>query len=111
MSATFIPYGATCTHLVVPDKHGAKRDIILGWDDAINYCAVTGRTQAAAAAEHTYFGATIGRIANRIEKGTFSVAGKTYHTPLNDHGYDTLHGGWVTRQPLATSLINRGAYR
>ena len=52
MEATFIPYGATCTHLVVPDKKGEKRDVILGWDDPINYCAVTGRTQDAAAAEH-----------------------------------------------------------
>jgi aldose 1-epimerase len=95
MEATFIPYGATITHLVVPDKEGTKRDVILGWDDPINYCAVTGRTQDAALAEHTYFGATIGRIANRIAKGTFKVDGKTYHTPLNDHSYDTLHGGWV----------------
>ena len=36
-----------------------------------------------------------GRIANRIANGTFSLGGKTYTTPLNDHGIDTLHGGWV----------------
>ena len=95
MEATFIPYGATCTHLVVPDKTGHPRDVILGWDDPTNYCAVVGHSHVAALAEHTYFGATIGRIANRIAKGTFSIGGKAYHTPLNDHAFDTLHGGWV----------------
>ena len=76
MEATFIPYGATCTHLVVPDKTGHPRDVILGWDDPTNYCAVVGHSHVAALAEHTYFGATIGRIANRIAKGTFSIGTK-----------------------------------
>lgn len=86
MEAWFIPYGATLTHLLVPDKDGVKRDVALGWDDATQYCAN---------AQHTYFGATIGRVANRIAKGSFDLDGVTYHTPLNDKGYDTLHGGWV----------------
>ena len=107
MEATFIPYGATITHLIIPDKKGTKRDVILGWDDPINYCAVTGRTQDAALAEHTYFGATIGRIANRIAKGTFTLNGKTYHTPLNDHSYDTLHGGWVGFDRHVWTIVHR----
>jgi hypothetical protein len=36
-----------------------------------------------------------GRVANRIANGSFTLDGVTYHTPLNDHAYDTLHGGWV----------------
>ena len=51
------------------------RDVVLGWDDPIQYCAN---------AQHTYFGATIGRVANRIAHGSFELGGKTYHTPLNE---------------------------
>jgi len=91
MEVHVMPYGATLTNLIVPDKAGTKRDVVLGWDDRINYCEYPNGVGA----EHTYFGATIGRIANRIAGGTFKVGGKTYTTPLNDHGVATLHGGWV----------------
>eukprot|EP00729_Bicosta_minor_P013580 gene13580-10254_t len=86
LEARFQRYGATLTHLIVPDANGNSRDIALGWDDGDQYCSNPS---------HTYFGATIGRFANRIANGTFKIDGKTYHTPLNDHGIDTLHGGWV----------------
>ena len=85
MEAWFIPYGATLTHLVVKDNKNQPRDVVLGWDNATEYCANP---------EHTYFGATIGRIANRIAGGKFEFHGKTYHTDLNEDA-DTLHGGWV----------------
>lgn len=85
MEAWFIPYGATLTHLVVKDNKKLPRDVVLGWDNATEYCAN---------AEHTYFGATIGRVANRIAGGKFEFHGKTYHTELNEDA-DTLHGGWV----------------
>jgi aldose 1-epimerase len=62
-----------------------------GWDDPINYCAYP----KGVGHEHTYFGATIGRIANRIAGGKFTLGGTTYHTPMNDHNVATLHGGWV----------------
>ena len=42
-----------------------------------------------------YFGATIGRVANRIANGSLTLDGKVYDLPLNDKGVDTLHGGWV----------------
>eukprot|EP00038_Savillea_parva_P016255 m.16408 g.16408 ORF g.16408 m.16408 type:complete len:409 (-) comp3381_c0_seq1:50-1276(-) len=89
LHATFIRYGATLTHLLAPDKHGDKQDIVLGFDDASFYCS-GGPT-----AQHPYFGASIGRVANRIANGSFTLDGKTYHLPKNDHGINTLHGGWV----------------
>ncbi len=82
--ASFIPYGATATNLHVRDKDGVMRDILLGFDNTTYYCA----------AQHTYFGATIGRIANRIAGGNFTFHNKTYYTDLNED-VDTLHGGWM----------------
>jgi aldose 1-epimerase len=90
LEASFIRYGATLTNLIFPDDKGAPRDLVLGFEDTKGYCDFGGKTP-----NHPYFGATIGRVANRISKGTFELDGVTYHTPLNDHGYDTLHGGWV----------------
>ena len=59
---------------------------LLGFDNKTNY----GTDKA-----HPYFGPQVGRYANRIKNGTFSIDGKTYHTPLNENGRDTLHGGFV----------------
>lgn len=91
MSGTMIAYGATMTHLIVPNYLGGKSDVILGWDDLTQYC----RNH-----EHTYFGATIGRIANRIKKCEFPLSGRVYKVSCNEkgdakgqNGYDTLHGG------------------
>eukprot|EP01051_Picozoa_sp_SAG22_P029786 SAG22_NODE_11217_length_494_cov_0.818182_1_plen_133_part_01 len=76
-----------------------------GWDDRINYCAYPNGVGA----EHTYFGATIGRIANRIAGGTFKLKGKTYHTPLNDHGVATLHGGWVGYDRKVWTILHQSS--
>jgi aldose 1-epimerase len=46
-------------------------------------------------AEHTYFGATIGRIANRVKNCEFPLDGKTYKLSCNEKEYDTIHGGEV----------------
>jgi len=86
MTATMIRYGATMTHLSVANKMGTLSDVLLGWDDLTQYCAN---------AEHTYFGATIGRIANRIKNCEFPLGGKTYKLSCNEKHYDTLHGGVV----------------
>ena len=86
VTATMIAYGATMTHLLVKDSDGEKRDVLLGWDDATQYCAN---------AEHTYFGATIGRVANRIAGCAFDLGGKTYKISCNEKDFDTLHGGVV----------------
>jgi len=83
--ATLIRYGATLTHLVFASGKRGPVDVVLGWDDPREYCA---------SPQHTYFGATIGRVCNRIKNGSFELEGKEYRTPLNEAGLDTLHGGW-----------------
>ncbi|KAK7054204.1 galactose mutarotase-like protein [Favolaschia claudopus] len=94
--AAFIPFGATATNLWVKDKHGKFRDVLLGYDDHSLY-----QTQADG---HPYFGPVVGRYANRIRNGTFTIPisknargpGKKFQIVENEHnGTDTLHGGAV----------------
>jgi aldose 1-epimerase len=86
LSATMIPYGATVTHLFVKDRSATNRDVILGWDDPTQYCSNP---------QHTYFGATIGRVANRVANCSFSLDSVTYALSCNEKDFDTLHGGLV----------------
>lgn len=79
--AKVITYGATLTELYVPDKSGKPSDIVLGFSDLEGYLT-----------NHPYFGATVGRYANRIAKGHFSLDGKEYSLFLNN-GPNSLHGG------------------
>lgn len=88
ITAKFIPYGARLTSLLVPDRDGNAQDVVLGYDDPKQYLLDTETN-------HTYFGAVIGRIANRIKNGTFNLDGTTYKIPKNERGIDTLHGGNV----------------
>lgn len=81
MRAQVITYGALLTHLEVPGKGGKLVDVVLGFDNLAGY-----------AGEHPYFGATIGRVANRIAKGRFMLAGKEYQLATNN-GPHHLHGG------------------
>lgn len=82
VSATIITYGATLWKMMAPDRDGKFADILLGYDDLKSY-----------EEKPNYWGATIGRYANRIDGGTFKLDGRTYHLPLNDHGLTSLHGG------------------
>eukprot|EP01063_Lacrimia_lanifica_P013824 TRINITY_DN20432_c0_g1_i1.p2 TRINITY_DN20432_c0_g1~~TRINITY_DN20432_c0_g1_i1.p2 ORF type:complete len:372 (+),score=153.90 TRINITY_DN20432_c0_g1_i1:64-1179(+) len=79
-----IPYGATVTNVYVKGADGAVRDVILGFEDAEGYCNDP---------QHPYFGATVGRVANRIRNGTFTLRGTTYHLEKTEKGYDNLHSG------------------
>jgi aldose 1-epimerase len=89
ITATFIPYGARLTSLLVPDRSGTDQDVAVGYDDPEQY----GRDTAT---NHTYFGCVVGRYANRIKNGTFNLGGQTYNIPRNENkGADTLHGGNV----------------
>ena len=101
---SFLPYGGTVQRLILADPaRGIETDVVLGFDDATQYCAN---------AVHPYFGAIIGRVANRIAGGSFSLDGKTYTTPVNEPaGGDTLHGGWVgfDRHVWAVELAPGGA--
>ena len=66
MEVELIEYGAAVVALRVPDKNGRIADVILGYDD------LNGYTQ-----DPYYFGATIGRLANRLSGALFSIDGKT----------------------------------
>jgi aldose 1-epimerase len=81
LEVALLAYGATIQSIRVPDAAGQVADVALGFDD------ITGYVEA-----HPYFGATIGRFANRIAKGRFVLDGHDYHVPLND-GDNSLHGG------------------
>ena len=89
VEAHIITYGGILQTLKVPDKKGQSADVVLGFDTLDGY--VNGGNKA-------FFGAIIGRYANRIAGGTFELDGKTYHVPVNDgpdpnHPVNALHGG------------------
>jgi aldose 1-epimerase len=79
--AKVMTYGAILTELHVPDKNGKMGDVVLGFDNLAAY-----------ERGHPFFGATVGRVANRIAKGRFKLDGKTYKLAINN-GPNTLHGG------------------
>lgn len=83
MSVTIINYGGAVVSLKVPNRNGKIQDVILGFKNLAGY--VNGGT---------YFGGLIGRYANRIGHGTFTLDGKTYHVSINDRG-NSLHGGKI----------------
>ncbi len=81
MVAEIITYGATLRSLTMPDKNGKITDVVLGYNTLEEYVNNGG-----------YLGATIGRIANRIENGKFILNGKEYQVGLNETK-NSLHGG------------------
>jgi len=81
MVAKVITYGAILTELRVPDRHGKVGNVVLGFDNLDQY--VKGSP---------FFGATTGRVANRIAKGRFKLDGKEYTLAVNN-GPNHLHGG------------------
>jgi aldose 1-epimerase len=78
-------YGGIVQSILVPDRNGKVADIALGFDTPEEY-VTTGNKP--------YFGAIVGRYANRIAHGRFELGGKTYQITLND-GDNMLHGGKV----------------
>ncbi|WP_242186057.1 aldose epimerase family protein [Sphingomonas sp. CARO-RG-8B-R24-01] len=81
VSATVIALGASLQSLVMPDRQGKREDVQIGYDSLEGYLA-----------KPEFFGATVGRVANRIAKGRLSFNGHTYSTPVNN-GPNSLHGG------------------
>lgn len=81
LRAKLVAYGARLTEMHVPDREGHSADVVLGYDDLAGYQGST-----------TYFGATCGRVGNRIAHGAFTLDGKPYQLALND-GPNHLHGG------------------
>ena len=83
-TAKVITYGAILTELWVPDHAGKLDDVVLGFDNLEGYLG-----------NHPHFGGTIGRYANRIAKGKFTLDGREYTLALNN-GPNTLHGGKIS---------------
>jgi aldose 1-epimerase len=75
------PFGATIVSLTTPDRDGHFDDIVLGYDTVAPY-----------ETESPYFGAIIGRYANRIARGEFTLDGTAYTLAANN-GVNHLHGG------------------
>jgi aldose 1-epimerase len=84
--ARIMTYGGIVQKLTMPDKNGQFADIVLGFDN------LDGYTNPKYVSGCPYFGALIGRYGNRIGGAKFTLEGKTYTLPANDHG-NTLHGG------------------
>lgn len=80
-SATVLTYGASLQALITADRNGKPADITLGHATLDDYIKTP-----------QYFGATVGRFANRLAKGKFTVDGKAHETPVNN-GVNSLHGG------------------
>src|ERR1700691_6011953 len=84
--ARIATYGGVLVSLQVPDRTGKAGDVVLGFDDLEGYVAnFNGPADA-------FFGAIIGRYANRIAHGSFTLDGNKYSLPKNN-GANTLHGG------------------
>lgn len=81
MSVRILALGASIQQLLVPDRNGRPDDVVLGYASAQQYLD-----------QPQYFGATVGRYANRIAAGKFSLDGKQYQLETND-GPNHLHGG------------------
>nr|WP_298719038.1 aldose epimerase family protein [uncultured Steroidobacter sp.] len=81
VKAAVINYGAALQSLVMPDRAGKLADVTLGYASLDGYLT-----------KPEYFGATVGRFANRLAEGRFTLDGKVYQTPRNDNG-NALHGG------------------
>jgi aldose 1-epimerase len=87
LEVKIITYGGIVQSIQAPDRHGVERNITLGFPTLADYVA-----NSTAASGTTYFGALIGRYANRIGGAQFTLDGVTYHLPANN-GPNTLHGG------------------
>ncbi len=83
MQAQISTYGGTIVSLWVPDRYGEPGDVVLGFDTLAEYV------------DHSpYFGCVVGRYANRIAQGRFTLDGVTYQLACND-GPNHLHGGEI----------------
>ena len=101
MKISVTDFGAALVKVEVPDKQGVLRDVVLGYDDVTGYENGT-----------VFFGATVGRNANRIGKASFEINGKVYELAKNDNG-NNLHSGldfynqriWEVRAKKMDSVI------
>ena len=81
LEVTVLDYGGVVQSVLAPDRVGDRADVVLGFDAPEPYATVS-----------PYFGAVVGRYANRIANGRFTLDGHEYRLPVNN-GPNTLHGG------------------
>lgn len=93
MTVKVSTYGGILVAVEVPDRTGAARDVVLGYETLQEYVENNG-----------YFSATVGRFANRIAYGRFTLNGKEYQTPINN-GKHSLHGGSGFSSKLFTASV------
>lgn len=82
IEARICNYGGIVVSLKAPDRKGRLEDVVLGYDDLAAYIK-----------RNPFFGAMVGRFANRIAKAKFTLDGKTYMLAANNNGVNALHGG------------------
>ena len=85
LTMTVTDYGARVLSLMVPDKDGKLADVCVGYETLNEYVECKGER---------FFGAAVGRLANRLGGAGFTLDGKEYHLSANDNG-NTLHGGHI----------------
>ncbi|KAJ7100042.1 galactose mutarotase-like protein [Mycena belliarum] len=133
INATFVAFGSTLTSLWVRTKDHTAVDVVPGYDDPSRLRTDEGHPVLISTAFCLFrasvlislYNPLVGRYANRLKNGTFSIpitkypqpdAPNVYHTPLNDHnGEDTLHGGihgwdrrsWTLVRASPTSVTYR----
>ncbi|NDW17377.1 galactose mutarotase [Dysgonomonas sp. 216] len=81
MEVCITNFGARIVSIMIPDKDGQMKDVVLGFDSIQDYLNIPSD-----------FGAAIGRYANRINKGHFELDGEHFQLPINNFGH-SLHGG------------------
>lgn len=91
-------YGAKIVSLTVPNDKGEQKDIVLGFNTLDEWME-----------KETYFNAIIGRYANRIKDGRFSLDGITYQLPINN-GTNSLHGGIHGWNEKIWEVVGQNAY-
>ena len=89
-------YGGRVVALWVPDRRGSYEDVVLGYDRIDKYVNNEGER---------YLGAVVGRCANRISNGTFTLDSVTYQLPQND-GENTLHGGLIGADKMVWDVVS-----
>ena len=89
-------YGGRVVALWVPDRRGSYEDVVLGYDRIEKYVNNEGER---------YLGAVVGRCANRIANGSFTLDSVTYQLPQND-GENTLHGGLIGADKMVWDVVS-----
>ena len=94
LTMTVTDYGARVLSLMVPDRDGKLADITVGYETLDEYIECRGER---------FFGAAVGRLANRLGGAEFTLDGRQYRLSANDNG-NTLHGGFTGIDRLLWSV-------